>query len=109
MDHVIGEGMASVFEREFGGATYPFMEYPDDVSGWVTELLALPDLDPFTPDGQAQRRNWMSRHPDGRHWIGYRAGTYLVDRASRASEKSAADLVTLPTEGVLQLAQNISP
>ena len=67
------------------------MEYPDGVSGWVTDLLALPDLDPFTPAGQAQRRNWMSRHPDGRRWIGYRAGTYLVDCASRKSDVTDAD------------------
>ena len=75
-DHVIGEGMASVFERDFAGATYPFMDYPDDVSGWVTELLALPDFDPFSPDGQVQRRNWMGRHPDGR-----RCGDVVVPEA----------------------------
>jgi hypothetical protein len=109
MDHVISEGMASVFERDSAGVTYPFMEYPEDVSGWVAELLALPDFDPFSPDGQAQQRNWMFRHPDGRRWIGFRAGTYLVDEANRASDRSAADLVTVPTEDVLRLAQGRSP
>ena len=48
-------------------------------------------------------------HPDGTRWIGYRAGTYLVDRAMRASGKSAADLVAMPTEDLLRLAQSPSP
>ena len=97
MDSVISEGMASAFERDFAGANYPFMDYPNDVSTWVTELLALPDHDSFSPEGVAQRRHWLRQHPDGRRWIGYRAGTYLVDRAMRASGKSAADLVAMPT------------
>ena len=85
MDSVISEGMASAFERDFAGASYPFMDYPNDVSTWVTELLALPNHDSFSPEGVAQRRHWLRQHPDGRRWIGYRAGTYVVDRAMRAS------------------------
>ena len=105
MDGVVSEGMASTFERDVGGVVYPFMEYPDDVSAWVTELLALPDRDYFSPDGVEQRRYWMGEHPDGRRSVGYKAGTYLVDRAMRASDQSAADLVVTTTEEILRLAQ----
>ena len=51
----------------------------------------------------------LRQHPNGTRWIGYRAGTYLVDRAMRASGKSAADLVAMPTEDLLRLAQSPSP
>ena len=63
MDLVVMEGMASAFERDVSGATYPFLEYPDDVSTWVTELLELPDYAPFSPEEVAQRHHWMGQHP----------------------------------------------
>ncbi len=104
MDGVVSEGMASVFERDFGGASYPFMEYPDNALEWVAELAELPDLDYFSEDGIEQRRQYMREHPDGRRRIGYRAGTYLVDQAMHVSGLSAADLVSTPTGDILRMA-----
>lgn len=46
----------------------------------------------------------MYRHPDGRQWIGYRAGTHIADRAIKASGLSAAQLVNVPTAEILKLA-----
>ena len=89
-------GAPHPFERDHAGARYPFSEYPENVAAWVAELTALPaspDLDP-----------WMFRHPDGRRWIGFRAGTYLVDRAMAATGQSSADLVAAPTACVVELA-----
>lgn len=96
MDEVISEGMATVFERDFGGASVPWGAYPDNVSDWVDELRALPPT--------ASRTDWMRRHPDGRRWIGYKAGTYLVDRAMRSSGKSSAELASTPTDEVIKMA-----
>jgi len=96
MDHVIGLGMATVFERDAGGKTYPWGQYPIEVTAWVTELIALPST--------ANLNHWMFRHPDGRRWVGMRAGTYLVDRAMSASGKSAAELVSLPSAEIIRLA-----
>jgi len=96
MDHVVSEGLATAFERDFGNAPTPWGTYPANTSEWLQELMALP------PD--APRDQWLSRHPDGRRWIGYRAGTYLADRAMRASGKSAAELVSVSTAGILELA-----
>jgi len=97
MDHVISLGMATAFERDVGGRTYPWGQYPEDVAAWVTELMALPPTE--NPD------RWMSsRHPDGRRWVGMRAGTYLVDQATYASRKSPAELVSVPSAEVIQLA-----
>ncbi len=46
----------------------------------------------------------MYQHPDGRRWIGYRAGTYIADRAISESGRSAAELVLIPNEEILKLA-----
>ena len=96
MDHVVSEGMASAFERDHAGARYPFSQYPDNVAAWLAELAVLP--------GSADLNQWMFRHPDGRRWIGFRVGTYLVDRAMAASDRSSADLAAAPTACVLELA-----
>jgi len=96
MDHVVNEGLATAFERDFAGASYPWGQYPEDVAAWVKELLAQPST--------AQQNEWIFRHPDGRRWIGMRAGTYLVDRAMKQLNRSSAELVLTPTEGILSAA-----
>ena len=96
MDRVVGEGLATVFERDAAGMPAPWGQYPPNVVDWVKELRALPSDAPW--------KQWMSRHPDGRRWLGYKAGTYIADQASRASGKTAAQLVNVPTDEVLRLA-----
>ncbi|MCY4661882.1 MAG: DUF2268 domain-containing putative Zn-dependent protease [Acidobacteria bacterium] len=99
MDAVVSEGMATAFERDFAGTTPPWGSYPDDVAAWVDELLALP---PMSAYGSYQQ--WMFQHADGRRWIGYRVGTYIVDQAMLSSGLSSADLVLRPTDEILELA-----
>jgi hypothetical protein len=96
LDEAISEGLATVFERDFAAGAVPWGAYPAEVARWVPEIMALP------PD--APRRMWMSQHPDGRRWIGYKVGTYLVDRAIDASGRSAADLTTASTDEIVRLA-----
>ncbi|MEO7133923.1 MAG: DUF2268 domain-containing putative Zn-dependent protease [Vicinamibacterales bacterium] len=96
MDSVITEGTATAFERDFAGAKVPWGEYPEDVSMWVDELLKQ------TAD--AKRSDWIFRHPEGRRWIGMRAGTYLVDRAMKQLNRTSADLVAMPTPDILAAA-----
>jgi len=90
------EGLATAFERDFGGRHAPWADYPSDVASWVEELMHLPLT--------ASYRNWMFQHPDGRRWIGYRAGTFIVDRAIASSGQSSADLVRTPTSEILRMA-----
>ncbi len=71
-------------------------DYPDDVGSWVAELKTLPASAPYWM--------WMFQHPDGRRWIGYRAGTYIADQAISASGRSAAELAETPTDEILRLA-----
>jgi hypothetical protein len=101
LDAAVAEGMATVFERDLAGGRVPWGEYPEDVSEWAEELMALPDGEDPRP--------WMFQHPDGRRWIAYKVGTYLVDRAIVASGKSSAELVSTPTREVLEMARTGSP
>lgn len=96
IDGAVAEGLATAFERDFGGCRPLWGEYPEEVDSWVQELLELPRT--------ALYQHWMFQHPDGRRWIGYRAGTYICDRAIAASGRSAAELVQTPTREVLKLA-----
>lgn len=98
MEAVISEGLATAFERDFAEAKPLWGEYPDNVDAWVIELMSLPD------SAYAQYQSWMLMHPDGRRWIGYRAGTYIVDRAMQATGLSAADLVRTPGDEILKMA-----
>lgn len=94
MDEVISEGMATVFERDVARVMPPWGRYPDNVADWVNELSALP--------AGADINHWVrAMHPDGRRWIGMRAGTYLVDRAIALSGRTAAELVSATTDEVL--------
>jgi len=98
MDQVVIEGMATAFERDFAGVAQLWAEYPSDVSKWVEELESQPST--------ASRNEWMFRHPDGRRWIGMRAGTYLADRAMEQLNRSSAELVSTPAEDILAAASN---
>jgi hypothetical protein len=97
--HVVCEGLATAFERDFGGSSPPWGQYPAEVDAWTREVLALPK--------DAPQKMWMSRHPDGRRWIGYRVGTFLVDCAMRASGKTSADLVREPTDAILAMCPSL--
>lgn len=97
IDLAISEGMASVFERDAAGdRPVPWAQHPENIDDWVHELLALPDgTDP---------RPWLYEHPDGRRWIGYRTGAYLVDKAIAAAGLDAATLVQTSPAEILDLA-----
>ena len=96
LDFVVSEGLATTFERDEGGQKPLWGQYPSEVQSWVHELIGLPPEAPF--------HDWMFRHPDGRRWIGYKAGTYIVDRAAKASGLSSSKLVELSTKKLFELA-----
>lgn len=100
MDDVIREGLATAFERDVTGTAPPWGEYPDDAGKWVYEILAVPP--------SAKRGDWLFQHPDGRRWVGMRAGTYLADRAMQSLNRTAAELATTPTAAIL-VAAGVAP
>lgn len=96
MDGVVSEGLATAFERDAGGRLPPWGQYSQEAPALVAELLQLPLNAPY--------KQWMYRHPDGRRWIGYQAGTFIADQAIASSRLSAADLVLVPTNEILRMA-----
>jgi hypothetical protein len=96
VDAVLTEGLATAFERDFGKANPPWGVAPPDVMDWTREVLLQPETTPH--------EHWLSQHPDGRRWIAHRVGTFLADRATRASGLSAVELVITPTEEIVRLA-----
>jgi hypothetical protein len=96
LDGAICEGMATAFARDFAGAEQPWATYPSEVERWYEEVKVLP--------ASATTGEWMFFHSDGRAWVGYKVGTFLVDRAMKASGRSAAGLAGLASEDVVRLA-----
>lgn len=99
MDAVMAEGLATAFSRDVTKSQPLWSVYPTHVADWVRELQGL-----TAAHAWPRYREWMIQHPDGRRWIGYRAGTYLADRAIKASGRSAADLASTPVSDILRLA-----
>jgi uncharacterized protein YjaZ len=97
LDAVVSEGLATAFERDFAKAHPPWGDAPPEVLAWTHEILAQPEDTPWD--------HWLVRHPDGRRWVGMRVGTFVVDRVAKATGRSAADLVTTPTNEIVLLAQ----
>lgn len=96
-DNCIFEGLGSAFERDYAGAKVLWAEYPDNVADWVEEIISLP-----------QAPNWWDyafRHPDGRRWMAYKIGTYIVDQAKQKSGKLIPDLTRLSGDEILRLAE----
>jgi hypothetical protein len=97
LDRAVREGLALAFERDCAHNLNPRGLYTAEAAQWVEELRHVPaDL---TVD------EWTERNARGRRWVVARAGTYVVDRALRASNKTASQLVTTPTATILRLAQ----
>lgn len=97
MDAAVAEGLATVFARDEAGDKAPWGEYPPEVSDWVAEIEAVKDMRDY--------RQWMFRLPDGRRWVGYRAGAYVCDRAIALSGLTAAELVGESAERIVALAE----
>lgn len=96
-ERMISEGLATAFERDYGQVSKPWSWYPANVGPWVDELIAAP------PDSDI--KTWMRRHPDGREWIAFKAGAYVVDQAFKSSGKTCLDLLTIPASEILALAR----
>ena len=96
IDGAVCEGMATVFARDFGSAEQSWATYPPDVADWFYEVRDLP--------ASATTGEWMFFHSDGRVRIGYKVGTYLVDRAMQATGKTSAQLTNVSSPEVVRLA-----
>jgi hypothetical protein len=96
LDNTVTEGMATVFERDEAHVEVPWGRYPPEVARWLDELLAQPP--------NASREAWLFRHPDGRRWIAFKVGTWLVDRAIAAG-RAPATLLPMTAKDIVAIAR----
>lgn len=98
LDYCVLEGLATVFAREYAGYDAPWGQYSEnDVKAWLKEVKkAGKDI---------KDEEYMYTHPDGRKWIGYKVGTYIVDQAMKNSGKSVIELTRLEFEDIMKLAE----
>jgi Predicted Zn-dependent protease (DUF2268) len=95
----IAEGLATAFARDNFAADEPWSAYPADlIESWAAELYSQP------LDDQSVRE-WKFSHPDGRTFVAFRVGTWLVDVASTHAGLSPGDLVWVPAQEILSLTK----
>ena len=94
---MVNEGLAVAFTEIYTGNINEVNAYTDEADNWVKEILALP-LD-------ASYADWvMGEHPDGRTYIGYRTGNFLVRKAMIKSGKTILELGELMPNEIIKLA-----
>lgn len=87
VDIAIGEGLATAFARDTAGADDPWAAYdPMIIRTWWDDLVAHDDKD-------ADLQTWKLHHPDGREWIAFRVGVWIIDQVTAATGRTAADLI----------------
>jgi len=98
LDSCIMEGLATVFERDYAKVDPLWGRYdPAETADWLTEIQAA--------DNALDFYEYMFKHPDGRRWIGYKVGCYIVDAAKQNSKKSVLELTRLECSEILGLAE----
>lgn len=100
IESAIFEGLATVFEREHAGYKPLYGEYNDDktMQKWLHEIQKA-------KDDWNQREALFFDNPDGRRWVGYKTGAWLIDRAMKNSGKSVIELTTLSADDILEMAK----
>lgn len=102
LDIAIGEGLATAFARDAAGAQEPWASYdPAVIGAWAAELVNQ-------PDNAADLVKWKFRHPDGREWIAFRVGTWIIDSVRDQTGKSAADLVWTPADEIIAMSPAVA-
>lgn len=105
LNAAVNEGLATAFARDLTGIHEPWGDYnPVEASAWLTELEAVHSTVP-----ESQLTDWKFHHPDGREWIAFRVGTWLVDQCQTVAGQAAAGLVHTPAGQVLGSATNRHP
>ncbi|MCX2719191.1 DUF2268 domain-containing putative Zn-dependent protease [Lentiprolixibacter aurantiacus] len=94
---MVNEGLAVVFTELYTGNVQQVNSYTDEADNWVKEIISLPK--------DASYSDWvMGEHPDGRTYIGYRSGNYMVRKAMNRSGKNILELSALMPDDIIKLA-----
>lgn len=96
----IFEGLATVFERDYARHSPLWGDYSKvPIKEWAEELLTHKNETGFNYP------RWFFDSNDGRRWIGYRVGTYIVDQAiENYPEETPATLVHTSANNIMKMA-----
>lgn len=97
IENCVLEGLATVFTRDYAGENAKWAQYPKNVEEWLEEVVAKKD--------QIDYGQYMYTHPDGRQWIGYKVGTYIIDQAIKNSGKTVIKLTEMECKDILKLSK----
>ncbi len=98
LQQAIMEGLATVFERDKAGSDPLWGRYQnEDIGAWLHEIQ-----DTHTT---ARTNDYLYSHPDGRKWIVYKVGTYIIDKATEYSGKTISELTPLSCDEILKFAK----
>lgn len=101
IEEAVFEGLATVFERDYAGGEQPgFAKYEDEATmrDWLDEIL-------LAQEQGGKREDLKYMHPDGRRWVLYKTGCWVVDAAMRESGKSIVELMPLPLGDTFALSK----
>jgi len=99
VDAGIHEGLATVFAGQYANGISPWGKYEDDetMNKWLEELRQA--------DKNGEHwKDWGFDRADGRKWVGYKTGTWIVDKAIQNSGKSVIDLTSILSKDITELA-----
>ena len=97
----VGEGLASVFARDYANAFESWADYDGvTIQTWARELFATP-LQP------ADSLQWKFRHDDGREFIAFRVGCWLVDQLAAATGETSRDWIWVPADELIARAASV--
>ena len=97
LDNCVMEGLATAFARDYADEKALWGDYPAEVTNWLQEIIDKNDMFSWS--------NYSFTHPDGRKWIAYKVGTYIIDQAKHNSGKSVIELTQLECAEILKLAK----
>ncbi|WP_100640638.1 DUF2268 domain-containing putative Zn-dependent protease [Alteromonas facilis] len=98
LNAAVNEGLAEVFSEVQTGHTFDVNQPPSNAANWLAEIKQLPM--------GANYNHWVSGiHPDGREYIGYKTGVYLVREAMQNSGLNIIELSKLPTDKIVEFAE----
>lgn len=100
LENAVLEGLATVFERYHADYAVVWGDYSDiSIKAWTKKLLARQHETDF------DYTQWFFGSSDGRRWIGYRVGAYIVDQAlENRPEDTPATLVHISARDILRMA-----
>lgn len=100
LETALFEGLATVFERDQAKYQPLYGIYEDDetMQKWYTEINT-------TGSDWNKNQELLFNHSDGRRWVAYKTGTWLIDRALRYSDKTISELTVMPANEIVKLAK----